>query len=343
MLNINAEAFGNNLDTMAHQVLKEYDIKPESLTLIQGGDIKTVWKLNAKGRQLCLKRLKQTIDKALFSVNAQTYIKNAGGKVPGVLLNNNDEPITEYNGQLFVLYEWITGEDLNFSIPSELKQAVQGLAAFHIASKGYLPSGQSRISTKLGKWPDQYASMRKKLSEWMDASLHNNSVSYYKAYLSCTGHVLTMADQAINALALSGYPSLVEEGSPSIVLCHQDFGKGNVLAAFDGMYVLDLDGVTFDLPSRDLRKIIGKNAENAGQWSAAAIQEILGWYVEINPMNNEEIKALYIDLLFPHWYYGLVKNLFQNKKPLKTAEIERIAKLETSKKPLLNTLLKGCE
>jgi spore coat protein I len=39
--------------------------------------------------------------------------------------------------------------------------------------------------------------------------------------------------------------------------------------------------------------------------------------------------------LFPHWFFGLVKNQYQNAKLLKTAEIERTAELELSKVQLL--------
>ena len=142
-------------------------------------------------------------------------------------------------------------------------------------------------------------------------------------------------------IAASEYAGLTREGSPSIVLCHQDFGRGNVIAAADGIYVLDLDGVTFDLPARDLRKIIGKIAEKRGQWQAAAIKDIVDCYCEVNPLGNDEVQVLYIDMLFPHWFYGLVKNLFKNGKPLKAAEIERTAKLEESKAPLIRTLLRS--
>lgn len=331
-----------NVDTLAHNVLKEYGIVPDKLTLIQGGNIKTVWKVNIRGRQLCLKRLKQTYDKALFSVNAQIYIKNSGGKVPGIILNRENKPITVYNGQLFVVYEWISGNDLNFGVPADLRQALQGLAGFHIASKGYPSVEEARISTKLGKWPDQYASMKRRLTEWKSISSQNNKACY-TAYLAAVDPMLDIADQALESLAESDYLHLTQSGSPSVVLCHQDFGRGNVLAAADGIYVLDLDGVTYDLSARDLRKIIGKNAENAGQWSTEAIRTILGWYTEINSIGRDELEVLYADLSFPHWFFGLVKNLFQKGKALKPAEIERIAALERSKDVTLKTLLKRSE
>ena len=323
---------------IAFSVLKEYGVAPDNLSLLQGGTVKTVWKLSWQGRPLCLKRLKQTFDKALFSVRAQIYIKNSGGKVPGVILNKSQEPVVQLNEQLFVLYEWIDGKDLDFGAPADLRKALQGLAGFHIASKGYSPPEQSRISTKLGKWPEQYESMKNKLLAWKKIADGDSSRPQYKAYSTYADSMAAMADQALERIGKSDYAALTEAGSGSIVLCHQDFGRGNVLAASDGIYVLDLDGVTFDLPARDLRKIIGKNAENAGQWQAGTIRQILDWYMEINPMGEGEVEVLYADLLFPHWFFGLVKNQFKNDKPIKASAIERIARLEEAKAPLIRAL-----
>jgi spore coat protein I len=253
-----AAGTGKSNDQTALSVLSEYGIKPESLTVIQSGGIKTVWKLRSSGRLLCLKRLRQTIDKARFSVNAQIYVKNNGGLVPGVIPSLKGQPITEYEGQLFVLYEWIDGNDINFGNPADLKKAIQGLARFHIATKGYRPPVDSRVSTKLGKWPEQYASMKNKLTVWKDTAASRPVQPTYTSYLKHTDAMTAIADMALARLSASSYDALSAEGSDSVVLCHQDYGKGNALCAADGIYIIDLDGVTFDLPARDLRKIIGK-------------------------------------------------------------------------------------
>lgn len=331
---------GKSNEQIARDVLREYGIQPESLAVIQSGAIKTVWKLRSSGRQLCLKRLRHTIDKAQFSVNAQIYIKNSGGLVPGIILSLKGQPIVEYDGQLFVLYEWIDGSDLNFSNPADLKKAVQGLARFHIASKGYKPSGDSRVSTKLGRWPEQYTSMRNKMAAWKDTAASRPVQPSYTAYLKHTDAMTALADMALARLCASAYAALTTEGSDAVVLCHQDYGKGNAISAAGGIYIIDLDGVTFDLPARDLRKIIGKQAENLGQWRTESITNIIDWYSQVNPQSKAEIEILLTDLLYPHWYYGLVKNRFQNEKPLKAEEIERAARLEESKVAVLSALFK---
>ena len=324
-------------------VLKEYDAVPSGISLIQGGTIKTVWRIGTGKGSLCLKRLKQPYDKALFSVNAQIYIKNSGGNVPGIISNKKGEAITEYNGQLFVLYEWIEGTGLDFNNPSDLKNALLGLALFHNFSKGYVPADGSKISSKLGKWPEQYESMLSRLDSWVEIAKAKVSQPNFSTYGKLTASVVDIGRMALKEIKTSAYEELSAVGSNSIVLCHQDYGKGNALLTDKGVYVLDLDGVTFELPARDLRKIIGKAAENKNNWQMEKINEIVNWYEQGSPMSKAEKKILYIDLLFPHWYYGLVKNLFQAGKPVKAFEIERIAMLELSKIPLLKTLLRRSE
>lgn len=330
---------GKDLNSLAREVLAKYGISPQHISIIQSGTIKTVWKVKTFDKTLCLKRLKQTYDKALFSVNAQIYIKNNGGNVPGIILDNNNQPIVEHNSQLFVIYEWLEGRDLNFSNPGDFKLALEGLAKFHIFSKGYEAEEAARTSTKLGKWPEQYTSMKNKFIAWKEASSNNLSQSHYNSFYKAADSMIAVADTALDFIARSSYDNLISPGSKSIVLCHQDFGKGNAILAGDRIIVLDLDGVTFDLPARDLRKLIGKEAENKGRWQLENIENVCRIYSSVNPLSSEEKRILYIDLLYPHWFYGLVKNLFQNNKAVKASEIERMARLEESKVSLLKSMI----
>ncbi len=326
---------------LAASVLKNYGVTPEAISVIQSGGIKTVWKIRTQNRALCLKRLKQSLEKALFSVHAQIYIKEKGGNVPAIIKANNNEAIVTYGDQLFVLYEWLEGTDMDMNNRSGLEKALEGLARFHVYSKGYEAPEGARVSSKLAKWPEQYASMRDKFVKWKEVAAKQPSAGYNEAYLKHADSLINLSNKALTLLQASEYGFLTSGNSNVPVLNHQDYGKGNAVLTGKGVFVIDLDGVTYDLPSRDLRKIIGKGAENKGSWAAENIEHVLECYTRFNSMSQSEKKVLYIDLMFPHWFYGLVKNLFINGKPLKAAEIERISKLEISKIAVLDSLIKG--
>lgn len=328
----------SQLIILAKEVLKSYNINSNDISIIQSGTIKTVWKIKYNNSLLCLKRLRQSYDKASFSVNAQIYIKSKGGNVPGILLTVDKKAILQYNDELFVLYEWMDGRELNFNNNSDLAYAIKGLAAFHLASKGYTPDASYRISSKINKWPNQYESMGNKLKKWKEDAYDRKSSNPYFSYIQTVDSMLVLSDNAQRLIAASHYNEL-SANNESQVLCHQDYGTGNALLGKNGVIILDLDGVTLDFPMRDLRKLIFKYEEPFGKWQSKMLSDIVDWYSEINPLSLEEKEILYIDLLFPHRFYGLVKNIFISEKPIKASDIERIAIFEESKLKLLKELL----
>jgi spore coat protein I len=230
------------------------------------------------------------------------------------------------------------GKDISFDNPKQLSLALEGLARFHASSKGYTAKEGARVSSKLGKWPNQYESMKNRLTAWKEIAV-SHSTPQHKAYLSCLNSMTDLANQAMMLLGQSKYPELTAELSSVPVLCHQDYGKGNALLTDKGVMVLDLDNVTFDLPSRDLRKIIGKISQDHNRWDRKTIENILLWYSNVNAVSEDEKRVLYIDLLFPHWFFGLVKNQYEKLKDIKASEVERITRLEQSKTPIIGELL----
>jgi hypothetical protein len=47
----------NDLEELAKKILAEYDILYQDITIMQSGGIKTVWKIKAGTKSLCLKKL----------------------------------------------------------------------------------------------------------------------------------------------------------------------------------------------------------------------------------------------------------------------------------------------
>ncbi|MBA1336619.1 MAG: hypothetical protein HPY66_3054 [Firmicutes bacterium] len=323
------------LTQMAENVLANYNIAPDQIRLIQNKGLKTLWEVAFKGRRMCLKRLRHSVDKAMFSVYAQVYIYNNGGNVPAVHLNRENNAITQYMDHLFVLYEWIEGRDLNFSDAFDLRLAMEGLARFHKASVGYRPPAEARTSSKLGKWPGQYRSMRDNMAKWKNLSMSKAGQQGYRSYLKHVDSVIEMADIAIKALDASPYSAAASVDNEQCPLCHQDYGEGNALLSEKGVFVLDLDGVTYDLPARDLRKLIGKQMEDNGWTDKSIASQILGSYEKNNGLSKQEKEILKIDLLFPHWFFAEVKNLFKKNKPVEDSKIERAARMEQAKFTML--------
>lgn len=319
---------------LAKQVLASYPINPQTVRLIQTSEMKAVWKVSSGGRVYALKRLKYGKDKMLFAIQAQKYLQNHGAPVPHLVQTKQGQLYVERNGQIFILFEWVQGRSPSFAKSSDLKKAVQLIAGFHKASVGFSPSIACRESTKLGKWPQQYESMKAHFNEWQNSSSFPKLSAALKPYWKDLNR---LAEQAQTALSRSKYDDMVKQGPKS--LCHQDYSEGNCLLNGKGGYVLDLDSVTYDFPARDLRKIILKRMTEKGRWDPALFRNMMSWYQSVNPLSSDQLKLVYIDLSFPHLFHEKAKNPFRKREAVSASKLLKAIRIEKDKTADLSKLM----
>ncbi|WP_123041246.1 CotS family spore coat protein [Cohnella candidum] len=310
----------------AIRVLEQYAVEVRNVRLVHAAESKAIWKVDASGGPLGLKRFKYGKDRMLFAIQAQKHLQDRGGPVPSVRLTRGREPFAENGGHVYMLYDWTTGRKPSFGAPADLRQAVRLLARFHAASAGFRPEVRCRESSKWGKWPEQYEAMEAHLRQWQEGGSDRKLESVLKPYWQ---DLIRIAGQARSELGESAYDSLVRSGSPH--LCHQDFSEGNVLLHGEGGTVLDLDSVTYDFPARDLRKLILKRMQVKGRWDPELFARILKWYNDVHPLGGEQTELLRIDLLFPHLFHETAKNPYRNGSPVPAAKLLTAVRIERGK------------
>lgn len=117
------------------------------------------------------------------------------------------------------------------------------------------------------------------------------------------------AKNSIEALNQSKYLELVKLGNTNWGLVHQDYGWSNGQMGQNGMWIIDLDGVAYDLPIRDLRKLITGTMADLFRWDVTWMREMIQAYHEANPISTELYDILLIDLSLPSEFYKNVKEL----------------------------------
>ncbi|OXS62641.1 hypothetical protein B1A99_01940 [Cohnella sp. CIP 111063] len=316
---------------LAQRVLTEFPIVPRSVSLVQATETKAIWKVTTRDRTYVLKRLNYGLEKMHFAIQAQKYIQDHGGPVPHLTKTKRGKLYAEYNGQVFILFDWITGRKPDFGDPNDLRRAVRLLARFHRSSSGFRPPIACRESTKLGKWPGQYEKMKLHMKEWQTAGVQPALVGVLKPYW---GGLIRQAEQVQDRLARSGYDRL--SASEPRNLCHQDYSEGNVLVSGSGGAVLDLDSVTYDFPARDLRKLILKRMVEKGRWDSALYHSVIKWYTEVNPLNSGQMRLVQIDLSFPHLFYESAKNPFRKNASASASKLLTTVRIEKEKNASLS-------
>ncbi|USK36175.1 CotS family spore coat protein [Bacillus sp. F19] len=325
---------------LAEYIIQSWDVQVDRIEVIQGGQMALVWKIHTSNGPVCLKRIHRPEKKALFSINAQNYLAEKGGRVPGIIRNVHNDLFTKQGPFLFVLYDWIEGGVFDLAVDPDLEVVMKGLAEFHLWSEGYHPPEGIPVFKKLGRWQNHYIKRCQQMESWKIIAQNTPDNPFSQLYLQEIDYFIEQGRQTLDRLMNSKYVPWIEEQSANPTLCHQDYGAGNTVLGNDGkIWVIDLDTVSYDLPIRDLRKMIIPLLDTTGVWDEARFQLMMNAYESVNPLTSEQKEVMYIDMLFPYEMYDIAREKFVRKTDMFPEELAQAFQYERIKEAHLNSLI----
>lgn len=300
------------VDAVAEVVMKLYDMSVSSRTLITSKPDKggAIWKIETNKGPRSLKLLHRSPERSLFSVGLQEYVVKQGARVPALIPAKDGKLFVEKGGKLWIVTDWI---DLQPATKVDLVGAQElcyGLGEFHKHTKGYVPPLGAKNSSRLYRWPQYYQKIAKKIGWMREMASAYKEAAASPGILSVVNEYERQAKEAITRLEQSSYSKMVAMGEPHWGLVHQDYGWSNGQNGPGGLWVIDLDGVSYDLPFRDLRKLITSTMDDMGTWDIQWMRGMIEAYHRANPLDQESFEVLLIDMAMPNEFYKHLKEMF---------------------------------
>jgi spore coat protein SA len=322
------------VEAIAQKVISRYDMTLNNMTLITAKSDKggAIWKIDTNRGPRSLKVLHRAPERSLFSVGAQDYLVKQGARVPQLIPTKKGRLYTQGGGKVWIVTEWI--ESLTPASKIDLAGAQElcyGLGEFHRLSRGYVePPGASHAS-RLYRWPRTYEKVLTKIGWCRVLGEVYSDLPASRTLLQVVDKYEDQARRAIQLLEQSPYASLVERGESEWGLVHQDYGWSNGQNGPGGIWIIDLDGVAFDLPIRDLRKLITGTMDDMGVWDPSWMRGMIDAYNEANPMEPELYEVLLVDMALPNELYKNIKEIVYDPVTFMTTELEPLLqRLESS-------------
>lgn len=331
------------LEKAADRVLAHYDLKVKSRMVVATKPVKggAIWQVaTEKGRHYSLKLLHRRPERSLFSIWAQEYLVKKKARVPAFLPTEDGRLFVELGKKLWIVCEWIeslreAGKDLKGA------QAIcYGLGEFHRLSRGYQPPAEAGYSSRLNRWPDYYEKVITKFGWFRRLGEAYHDTPAGPELLKALAVFEKQAREGLTRLQRSPYARLAARGEKYWGLAHQDYGWGNAQIGPGGVWVIDLDGVIFDLPIRDLRKLIGSSMDE--KWDLQWVKGMISAYHEANPIEPDLYEVFLIDLAMPNEFYQFIKEVVYDPVTFLNAqtknELRRMLEREKSKRSVLEEL-----
>jgi spore coat protein I len=161
---------------------------------------------------------------------------------------------------------------------------------------------------------------------------------FSKRYLAEIDPFIHHGKDVLKQLLASGYNEWVDQCSRHPNLCHQDYGTGNTLFSDGNIWIIDLDTTTFDLPIRDLRKVIIPLIGDQEDWDQKLFDIMLSAYESVNPLTANQKEVMLIDMLFPYELYETANEKFGRKGEVPEEELIEAFAYEERKKAKVSAL-----
>ncbi|WP_419394309.1 CotS family spore coat protein [Cytobacillus praedii] len=330
---------------LANDVLQSYDFAVQSIEVVttkpdKGG---AIWKLETSSGPKSLKLLHRRPTRSLFSLGAQEYLVNVQkARVPPIIKTKDGAPYVEAGGKLWFVAEWILPLEPVTKDLDGAKLLCSALGEFHRLTKGYVPPQGAETASRLFKWPKSYEKIMNKMDWFRNIGKAYEEMPASPYLLNVIDVFEKQARNSLERLNESSYWELAQQGNEYWGLVHQDYGWSNGQMGPNGMWIIDLDGVAYDLPIRDLTKLITGTMADLYNWDASWIREMIKAYNEEYPISPKLYDILMIDLSLPNEFYKNIKEVVYEPElfldDTATALIQTIVDTDQSKWPALEEI-----
>ncbi|HLO04036.1 MAG TPA: CotS family spore coat protein [Symbiobacteriaceae bacterium] len=299
-----------SLRTRIRRTLAAWDLAVDSMDLVawkkqqQAG----VWRVETKSGTRCVKLSSRPLDRCRFTADAHEHLTARGARVPALYRTLTGEPFAQVGEQALSVTQWIDLQEAPNDVDGA-RALSAGLGAFHRLGSEFTPSAEARFHTRLGQWATTYATSQQKAYQL--ARTWRGRCDQESLLRSLLDRLCRQADSAVQSLQSSGYHALAAKGERYWGLVHRDPSWTNIQVGPDGVYLIDLDSVVFDLPVSDLGLFMHETLDRRGRWDSDWVAAMLDGYREAYPLEPELFDLLLIELARPTMLYKRLRKLLK--------------------------------
>lgn len=321
----------------ANRVLPAYPLRVHHINILQGeGSRKALWRVSSAQGEYLLKRSHYPLEKILFSIYAQLFVLKKGTRVPPILRAYDGLPYVHLDGTTYIVYKWLPeARNPDFAQKEDLKQTIIALGQFHKSLEGYIPPIACEENWREGKGTADYIKLIRHLNR-LSVTFKKEKKGNYANIIEYFPKVIHRSEKLLERLQEVGFDSIIEEVRQRRLLTHEDFGAPNALIVRDTGYVIDIDGLAYNLPSRDLGRVILKGMRKQGM-KESQIQQMIRWYDSENRLTKQEQEIMLLEMSFPHQLLRVAHSDLREGN-ISSKKYQRVIEFEDLKYSLLSRM-----
>lgn len=300
------------------EVLEKYGIHTDNLVRGRGA-----WICETEEGLRILQEYPGSVQKLIWQKLLQEKIEDAGFALTDMLIPNLEGELYSRDraGTVYILRSWYRGRECDTHAAADIRRGAQTLARIH--SVMTIPFQEQYAPPSLYEECLRHNREMKRAAGYLKKRRRKNE--FEELLSNWMEEFIRQGETAVEQMDGFRDRQFVPQGET--VVCHGDYTQHNVLFSGAQTIVIGFQKWSFERPSADLyrymRKILEKN-----DWNSQLFEQILAWYQDIRPLDEEETMDLLLRLSYPWKNWKLVNYYMQSPKtmPLKK-NMEKMQKI----------------
>lgn len=269
-----------------------------------------------KGYKL-LKEYSGTLQRITFEEELLKYIRDNGYyNIDCILRNKENELITaDEEGNLFVIKDWYIGRESDVGSKSDIYQCAEKLARIHnITCNPAFSSARiykDLVYENLIIEYEKHNRELKRVRTFMRSKRRKNE--FEVNVLNCFDTFYSLGEEAKYMLINSPYIRIFGEAKDKQSICHGNYNYHNIIFTGNEVAITNFGRATINILITDLYNFLRKVMEKHN-WNLDIGYNIIESYNRIRPISNDELKLLYIMLLYPEKFWKIVNYYYNSNK-----------------------------
>lgn len=252
-------------------------------------------------------------EKILFIYHIMNHLWQKGfRKISPPILTLSGDPYVIRKDKIYLLNDWINGEQCNFDSLEDLTVAATTLAEFHKYSSGFELTADTKARIMTHKWITILTERCKDLRRFSDLAIATPTLLGEK-YLLHYKFIMKMAEDSQEILAKSQYPAIASEAMEKRFFIHRDVAGRNFIMHKRAAWLIDFDYARYDIRVVDIVRILERGLRNH-KWDISSGKAVINAYNLKNPIKKEEYPVILALLTWPQKIWRLLDRYFNSKR-----------------------------
>ncbi|MGL4362344.1 MAG: hypothetical protein ACRCSG_03565 [Cellulosilyticaceae bacterium] len=248
-----------------------------------------------------------------YEVNKQILDKGFT-EIEKIHLTKKKTPYAVQQDRVYILQSYEEMEDIDFHLEEDLKNIVAVLARFHNAAQDIRVVGRKIDKTRI-KNIQGYFKKRTIETKKMKNTLQKIAQKSPFEILFMEGYkeYEELEYMALDLITEEASMRLIEKAYSNRTISHNEYTYHAIEKSKEGIYIIkNLDTCGYNVQLLDLGKLLVKIMQK-NNWDIVMLEKLIGEYVKIKSLTDEELQVLKSLLIFPEKFASICHKYYTSK------------------------------